>query len=158
MTGIFITAAVIAALFSLPGGNRSQPDRQLAQIAAFCGVAAALFTLRLGVFGLVVLMVGAGLFGIGWLKSRLTGEGFQDLNEDVVSGSAPTPPVPSAQMDRSEALAVLGLSGDPDELSVTDAHRRMIQRTHPDAGGSDYLAGKINAARDVLLADTVSRD
>lgn len=58
-------------------------------------------------------------------------------------------------MTRAEALAVLGLDGNPDRETIGEAHRRLIQRNHPDRGGSDYLASRINEARDVLL-DTLA--
>jgi hypothetical protein len=56
-----------------------------------------------------------------------------------------------AQMDRREAYQVLGLQPGASREEIRAAHRRLIQRVHPDHGGSSYLAARINQARDVLL-------
>lgn len=67
------------------------------------------------------------------------------------------PPHPTpVPMAIQEAMDVLGLSGDItkheiSETMIQDAHRRLIQKLHPDRGGNDYLAAKINQARDLLL-------
>lgn len=65
--------------------------------------------------------------------------------------SAPPPRGPRADMSREEALAVLGLSGGATGEEIKAAHRRLIQRMHPDVGGSADLAARINRAKDVLL-------
>lgn len=57
----------------------------------------------------------------------------------------------SGQMDRAEALRVLGLDDPVDEAEIKAAYHRLIGSMHPDRGGSAYLTAKINEARDVLL-------
>jgi curved DNA-binding protein CbpA len=59
--------------------------------------------------------------------------------------------MPDAQMDIEEALAVLGLQKGASAEDIRSAHRHLMQQVHPDQGGNDYLAAKINQARDILL-------
>ena len=46
---------------------------------------------------------------------------------------------------------------DGEPPALTAAHRRMIARVHPDAGGSAGLATRVNAARDALIAELKRR-
>lgn len=55
------------------------------------------------------------------------------------------------RMDRAEAYAILGLSASASRDEIQAAYRRLIQRLHPDQGGSAYLAAYLNRARDLLL-------
>ena len=59
-----------------------------------------------------------------------------------------------AVMPPSEARALLGVGDQASLQEIRDAHRRLIARVHPDAGGSAELATRVNAARDALVAET----
>ena len=58
---------------------------------------------------------------------------------------------PAATMPRAEAAKLLGLDASASTEAVLDAHRRLIAKVHPDAGGSAELASRINQARDTML-------
>jgi hypothetical protein len=78
-----------------------------------------------------------------------------DWRDDLGSGDFGADPGPrrSSGPDISidEAYAILGLEPGATKAAVREAHHRLMKQLHPDHGGSDYLAGKINRARDVLL-------
>ncbi len=65
--------------------------------------------------------------------------------------SAADSPATMGIMSRAEAYQILGLSPGAAEAEVQAAYRRLIQRLHPDHGGSAYLATQLNRARDLLL-------
>lgn len=57
----------------------------------------------------------------------------------------------SEPLSEQEAWQILGLKPGASQEEIVKAHRTLIQRLHPDRGGNDYLAAKVNAARDCLL-------
>ena len=56
-------------------------------------------------------------------------------------------------MNAADARALLGVDKQATLEEIREAHRRLIVRVHPDAGGSAELAHRVNAARDTLVAE-----
>lgn len=57
-----------------------------------------------------------------------------------------------SQMSRQEAAEILGVDIDASVDDIRLAHKRLMQKIHPDRGGSEPLAKQINQAKDVLLS------
>ncbi len=168
LAGIVVAALVARALRQRPSGGFSAPGRgQRTEVRT--ALLAAWIDHGTGDVGGTVL---AGRFAGRTLDSvgdaellDLHGECAADANSlkileayldrrlgaDWRSAHRPPPRGPRTDMTRDEALAVLGLAEGAGEEDVRTAHRRLIQRVHPDVGGSADLAARINRAKDVLL-------
>lgn len=84
-----------------------------------------------------------------YLDRRFGGD-WRSHAQQSRSGVGKAPP---SGMTIDEAYAVLGVAKDATPEQIRDAHRRLMQKLHPDRGGSTYLAAKINQAKDLLLKD-----
>lgn len=81
---------------------------------------------------------------VSYLEQRFPGEtGFGKQQQAA--------PDTSSGLSRTEALAVLGLEEAASDDDIVQAHRKLMQKLHPDRGGNDYLAAKVNQAKDFLL-------
>jgi DnaJ-domain-containing protein 1 len=83
--------------------------------------------------------------GNEWRKAANAGSYSEENGQD-------SRPSDSSEMTANEAYAVLGLDQNATEEEVIAAHRKLMQKLHPDRGGSDYLAAKINQAKDLLVS------
>lgn len=99
------------------------------------GIAAALFLL-----GLRLLTTGRVLPGAALIAGTLLWAAYRR------GRGAPPMPV-------EDARALLGVGANASLAEIRDAHRRLIAKVHPDAGGSAELAQRVNAARDALVAE-----
>jgi DnaJ-class molecular chaperone len=94
----------------------------------------------------------ADILSIAVLNDYMDQTQGSDWREEA-TGEGAAAPGTGAAMTRDEALSILGLTEGAGEEEIRDAHRRLMQKLHPDRGGSDYLAAKINEAKRLLLAD-----
>lgn len=100
------------------------------------GIAAVLFLLGLRLLATGRMLIGAVLMAgaLFWAAHRRRQQ----------------PPRPLSVAD---ARALLGVGPDASLAEIREAHRRLIARVHPDAGGTAELARRLNEARDTLVAE-----
>ncbi len=154
LLGTAILTALLLGLRAFERASAAAIYSLFKWIAAFGGIALTLLLLLSGrgpqaLTGLV--LVGP----LVWRKWQQWGQhGGAGLGGSRFTGSAGSPPPPRRQgssMTRAEAYEVLGLKPGADPDAIHAAHRRLMRMAHPDTGGSDWLASRINQARDVLL-------
>ena len=56
-----------------------------------------------------------------------------------------------------EAYEILGLTIDASDEEIDRAYKELIRKNHPDMGGSEYIAKKINAAREYIIKNQETR-
>jgi DnaJ homolog subfamily C member 19 len=120
-----------------------------AWIVALGGISLALLLLLSGRGG--IALGALAMFGpLIWQRWRAYRAGVGP-QQHRAGGSAPPPPRRQGNMTREEAYQVLGLQPGATEAEIRAAHHRLMRTAHPDSGGSDWLATRVNQARDVLV-------
>jgi DnaJ family protein C protein 19 len=140
-------------LFILVGGMRAFEQASVTSVKALFAWIAALGGLSLA---LMLILTGRGGIALGALTlfGPLLYQRWQAARGGRIGGPGPGGPgsrTRSGLMSRAEAFEVLGLQPGVSEAEIREAHRRLMRGAHPDTGGSDWLAARINQARDILL-------
>lgn len=143
----------------LDGGAAPKGQQRLNETAikaiVWLLLCAALFAAKLWPLALMVLLAAGGVTAIEiWKQRRIdTIEGFTPSDH----GDGPSRSVEPASVNVSveEAAQILGLNVGASRESIRIAHRKLISQLHPDKGGTDYLATKINQARETMLENAV---
>jgi hypothetical protein len=155
MPALVAGVVLLGLLLLLARGYTGANARSLAKGLRFSGgIILALLTVALAITGRVAfaILTASGawylLFGSPppWQRTSY-GPGGSAGSQNRSRSSPPK----AGAMTRMEALKVLGLEEGASEQDIRAAHRRLILQTHPDKGGTNYLAAKINEAKDVLL-------
>ena len=103
----------------------------------------------------VIIFAIAGRYGLAAPAGALALWGMRAyLLARQIRATAAPPSQPSKQaMSRAEALDILGLEEGASEDEIDAAYKALIVKNHPDQGGTDWLAARLNDARDTLLDD-----
>ncbi|WIY54274.1 DnaJ domain-containing protein [Devosia sp. YIM 151766] len=86
-----------------------------------------------------------------WLDTNRAGWREYFAEQEAGGGQAGETSFGDAADPVAEAYAVLGLKPGASPEEIRAAHRELMKAVHPDRGGSEFLAVKINEARDLLL-------
>ncbi len=141
-------------------------DKPMPYLILLAGIALAIFGLyrfllkaeKRQVKALFLAVAAIGV-GIGSLIFALTGKlpaalailtALWPLGASYLRNRKPEAPS-TLPVSQKEAYEVLGLSESASEEDIRAAHLRLMKKVHPDQQGTDWLARKINAARDILL-------
>jgi DnaJ homolog subfamily C member 19 len=116
-------------------------------LGALAGISLALLLVLSGRGGMALGAL--TLFGpLIWQRWRTSHAAADGSNQQQ---APPPPPGRQGNMTREEAFEVLGLHPGASEAEIRAAHHRLMRAAHPDSGGSDWVATRINLARDILL-------
>jgi DnaJ-domain-containing protein 1 len=138
-------------LFAFLGGLRAFERASVNSIKSLLAWIAALGGISLA---LMLILTGRGGIALGAIVmfGPLLWQQWKAVQrKPATPGSSAPPRRPSGPMTRDEAYQVLGLSPGATEADIRAAHRRLMRGAHPDSGGSNWLAARINQARDILL-------
>jgi DnaJ homolog subfamily C member 19 len=140
--GLLVLLLFLGALHAFANASVSTVRSLFVWVAALAGLSLALLLVLSGRLpvGLFALSLAFPLIRDWWSARRPQG-----------SKTEPPRARSAGPMSVEEAWQVLGLRPGATEEEIRAAHHRLMRAAHPDSGGSDWLAARVNQARDVLL-------
>lgn len=133
--------------------DKAQRNRSLIRILLYAIAVALLILVFTGRIPWLFALFSAA---VPWISRALTVKQLwsrfnQSQHTDNNANSGKSRSSALSKMSREEAYKILDLPVDASQQDIIDAHRRLMQKIHPDRGGSDFLATQINQAKDTLL-------
>ncbi len=156
MNFLYALAIIVGGLWFLRTLGRTKQADVPAVMKKYGGYAlisaGALLSLR-GNLNMGITAVAFGLAMVGFSTQFVKNFGWPGQAGPSQDKNHQAPPRASTgKMSKDEAYAVLGLKPGASREDVKAAHRQLMKDFHPDTGGTNYLASKINEAKDVLSA------
>jgi hypothetical protein len=144
---VILLAVGAAAWVLLRAGGAGDQKRSMfrLKVVGLLAVATVMFAAKLFPLALMILVAAGGVTAIELWRDRA----IKSMN-DMTPGAGRTPTA-GAKLGVEEAAAILGVTVDASDDEVRTAHKKLISQLHPDKGGTDYLAAKINDARNFML-------
>lgn len=142
---VFLVLAAAAWVLLRAGKGGAADGMFRLKVVGLLGVATVLFAAKLFPLALMIVFAAGGVTAIELWRERA----IKSMN-DMAPGAGAAP-APRVALGVEEAAAILGVALDASDDDIKAAHRKLIGQLHPDKGGSDYLAAKINDAREVML-------
>ncbi len=157
---LLVIIAVVALIYFLKFFRRI-PAKDKPKAAVKYG----LYIAAIVVIGLVLTgklhWVAAGIAGILPIAQRLFYAGIRFMpflkkmytfkKQSEQQSKQSNPPAQSSNMTVDKAKEIFGIKTLESSEQITKRHRELMQKNHPDRGGSDYLAAQINEAKECLI-------
>jgi hypothetical protein len=154
LLGVLAVLAVLGGLaFAFARADSKKAAQTLRIVLGVGGViVGALLTIRgLAIAGIPIITASLGFLGVAMRGGSRPGGADETSGDRSRQSGQPGGARRNRSMSRKEAAQILGVAENADEATVRAAYRKLMKQVHPDAGGNDALATKVQDARDILL-------
>lgn len=100
--------------------------------------------------GSLLWLIGTGAVMVVMRYLAHVGSNRKSSPGSETANPGPSAPRSGGRMSRAEALQIFELGENPSAEAIQKRYRDLMRTMHPDRGGSNYLAAKLNEAYQVL--------